>query len=57
MDGGIDLAAYTESLRLGIDEAVRIGRALGRYVAAEGRQIKEETGDGLADAVLSGLDF
>lgn len=57
MDGEIDLAAYTESLRLGIDEAVRIGRTLGRYVAAEGRQTKGETGDSLADAVLSGLDF
>lgn len=57
IDGEIDLAVYTESLRLGIDEAVRIGRTLGRYVAAESRQAKGETGDGLADAVLSGLDF
>lgn len=57
MDGEIDLAAYTESLRLGINEAVHIGRTLGRHAAAEGRQAKEEAGDGLADAVMSGLDF
>lgn len=57
MDGEIDLAAYTESLRLGINEAVHIGWTLGRHAAAEGRQTKGETGDGLADAVLPGLDF
>lgn len=57
MDGEIDLAVYTESLRLEIDEAVRIGRTLGRHATAEGRRIKGETGDGLTDAVLSGLDF
>lgn len=57
MDGTVDLAAYTQSLRLGIDEAVRIGRTLGKHAAAEGRQVKGETGDGLAGAVMSGLDF
>ena len=57
MDGTVDLAAYTQSLRLGIDEAVRIGRTLGKHAAVECRQAKGETGDDLAGAVMLGLDF
>lgn len=37
-DGAVDLAAYTESLRLGIDEAVHIGETLRSHITADKKE-------------------
>lgn len=56
-DGAVDLAAYTESLQLEINEIVHIGRALAGRIAGGGSQPAAESRDALAASVLSGLDF
>lgn len=56
-DGAVDLAAYTESIQLEINEIVHIGSALAGCIAGGSRQPETESRDALADSVLSGLDF
>ncbi len=55
-DGEIDLNAYTQSLQIGINDAVNISRALLAHILAD----RDETAEGepsLADTVLSGLNL